>query len=65
MNWNKASYEFGKQLLGLGVAGLVFAFIQPFVHEELTVSKAIWAVLWYILFTGVGIFLIALGGDSE
>ena len=64
MNWRKASLEFGKQLLGVGVAGLIFAFIQPFVHGELTLLKAVWALVWYTLLTGMGVFFIALGGND-
>jgi len=64
MNWKRASLEFGKQLLGVGVAGLIFAFIQPFVHGELTFLKAVWALVWYILLSVMGVVLIALGGDD-
>jgi len=64
MNWRTASTEFGKQLLNVGVAGLIFVLIQPFAHRELTVEKAFWAVVWYVLFTGAGVLLIAFGSKD-
>jgi len=65
MSWRIASLELGKQLLNIGVAGLVFAFIQPLVHGELTVEKSIWAIIWYAVFTSIGVFLIAFGSRDE
>ena len=61
MNWRKAFSEVGKQFLNIAVAGLVFAFIQPFVHEELKFNMTLFSAIWYITFTVVGFLLIALG----
>ena len=62
MNWKSAYTEFGKQLLNIAVAGLVFAFIQPFVHKELSIRMALWAIGWYAIFSEVGALLIAYRG---
>ena len=65
MNWKKAFTEIGKQFLNVAVAGLVFAFVQPFVHEELGLKTTLFSVCWYVAFTLSGALLISLGEEKD
>ena len=57
--------EFGKQLLNIGVAVLVFVIIQPFASGSLNEEFVIKGILGYILITGAGLLLIKKGKDME
>jgi len=65
VNWNKAFTELGKQFLNVAVAGLIFAFIQPLVHEKLIPKTALFSVCWYITFTLAGVVLISIGEEEN
>ena len=65
MNLKKAFSELGKQFLNVGVAGVVFAFLQPFVQKTLSLETALFSVIWYITFTLVGFLLISLSEEKN
>jgi len=54
--------EFGKQLLNIGVAIIVFAVIQPLIKHSFNFSNIVIAIISYTIITLSGILFIETGG---
>lgn len=61
----KSFEEFGKQLLNIGVAIIVFAVIQPFINHSYNFNDIVIAIFAYVIITLTGIFLIEFGGGKD
>lgn len=65
MNIKESLKEYGKHLLNIGVAIIVFAILQPIVKGEFELNKALYFVIAYIFIVLIGNVLIALGGNEN
>ncbi len=61
----KSLEEFGKQLLNIGVAIIVFAVIQPLINHSYSFNDIIIAVFSYTIITLSGILFIEIGGCKD
>ena len=57
--------EFGKHLLNIGVAIIVFSIIQPLTKGEFNPYVVIFSILAYIIVVMVGMFFIRKGGKKD
>lgn len=65
MDFKEGFKEFGKALINIGVAAIIFAIIQPFVKGEFSAKLGIIALIMFLSLSGVGILLISLGGKEN
>lgn len=61
----KAFEEFGKHLLNIGVAIIVFAILQPIIKGEFNKEVSISFGLIYVIIAIVSSVLIVLGGSEN
>ena len=54
----KALEEFGKHLLNIGVALIVFTIIQPYIQDKIDVNKIIIAMIIYFFVVLIGLSFI-------
>jgi len=57
--------EFGKHLLNIAVAIIVFAIIQPLIKGNLHPEIVIYSIIVYIIVVIVGMFFIRKGGKKD
>ncbi len=57
--------EFGKHLLNIGVAIIVFSIIQPLTHGSFNPYVVIISILAYIIVVISGMFFIRKGGHKN
>ena len=65
MDFKEGFKEFGKALINIGVAAIIFAIIQPFVKGEFSAKLGVIALIMFLSLSGVGILLISLGGKKN
>ncbi|WP_297453351.1 hypothetical protein [Persephonella sp.] len=65
MDFREGLNEFGKALINIGVASIIFAIIQPLVKNEFSSKLGIIALIMFIILSGIGILLISLGGKNN
>ncbi len=61
----KSLEKFGKQLLNIGVAIIVFAVIQSLINHSYSFGTILIAVFSYAIITLTGILLIEIGGCKD
>ncbi len=57
--------EFGKHLLNIGVAIIVFSIIQPLTKNSVNPYIVIYSIIAYIIVVVIGLFFIRKGGRKE
>ena len=65
MNYKEGLKEVGKGLINFGVAILVFLILQPFINRKLDISFIVFAIVGYIISTGLGFLFVSLGGKGN
>ncbi len=65
MDIKESFKEYGKHLLNIGVAIIVFAILQPIVKGEFKTSTAIYFIIAYIFVSVLGNVFIAVGGKKD
>ncbi len=65
MDFKEGFKEFGKALINIGVASVIFAIIQPIVKGEFSGKLGIIALIMFLTLSSVGILLISLGGKNN
>ncbi len=64
MDIKESLKEYGKHLLNIGVAIIVFAIPQPIIRGEFKTSIAMYFIFAYILVSVIGNIFIAIGGQK-
>ena len=65
MKISKGLNELGKGFINIGVAFVIFAIIQPFVKENITLKVVIASIIFSIIFFSVGVILSSINGDEN
>jgi len=65
MNWFKGFNELGKGAINLGVAFIIFAFIQPFVKGKLNIDIALVSGLIAAILFGIGFVFSSMEDKNE
>ncbi len=61
----KALEEFGKHLLNIAVAIIVFTIIQPYIHNEIDINKVLIVIFIYFFIVLIGLMFIWIGGNKD
>jgi len=64
-NVKESLKEYGKHLLNIGVAIIVFSILQPIVNGKFETKQALYFVIAYIVVVLIGNVLVALGGNEN
>ncbi len=65
MKISKGLNELGKGFINIGIAFVVFAIIQPFVKESITLKVVIASIIFSIIFFSVGVILSSMNGEEN
>lgn len=57
--------EFGKQLLTIGTASVIFGFLQPLASNKFSINVAIVFFFFYVMFTALGTVMLIKSEEKE
>ncbi len=65
MKIQKGLKELGKGFINIGVAFIIFAIIQPFVKEKISIKIAVVSIIFSFIFFIIGVILSSLNGEKD